>query len=97
MTVAFVVIDTPDFFSFEEALDLVDYIFEAINCRPDGRRPGLTQLTACYLAMFGDYAKALQNTQVSLSSWLGFKGNWQHIWKDAAAGESDVVHGASII
>ena len=44
--------------------------------------------------MLGDYAKALQNNQVSLGSWLAFKGNWQHIWKDAAAGEGDVAQGA---
>lgn len=45
MTIAYIAIATPDFFIFESALELVDYISEAINCRPDGRRPGLMQLT----------------------------------------------------
>lgn len=61
MTTAFIMIVTPDFFWWETAIDPVDYIFGAMNRRPDGPRPGLTQLTYCYLAMFGDYAKALQN------------------------------------
>ena len=88
-TIAFIMIDTPEFFSFETAIGLIDYIFEAINCRPDGRRPGLVQLTSCYMAMFGDYAKALQNEGVTLEAWLAFKGNWQHIWRDASAAEVD--------
>ena len=88
MTIAFVMIDTPDFFSFESAIDLCDYIFEAINCRPDGRRPGLVQLNSCFLAMFGDYAKALQNEGTSFEAWLSFKGNWQHIWRDSASADA---------
>ena len=88
VTIAFIMIDTPDFFFSETAIGLVDYIFEAINCRPDGRRPGLVQLTSCYMAMFGDYAKALQNDGTTLEVWLAFKGNWQHIWRDSAAAEA---------
>ena len=87
ISIAFIVIATPDFFTFETALELVDYIFEAINCRPDGRRPGLMQLTSCYLAMFGDYARTLQNDGTTLEAWLMFKGNWQHIWRDAASAD----------
>ena len=70
MTISFLVIETPDFLPFETALELVDYVFEAINCRPDGRRPGLSQLTACFLSMFGDYAKALQNEGTTFDAWL---------------------------
>ena len=66
MTIAFIVVATPDFFPFETALELVDYIFDAINFRPDGRRPGLVQLTQCYLSMFGDDAKHLQNSGTTL-------------------------------
>ena len=76
LTIAFMMIATPNFFSLETAIDLVDHISEAINSRPDGRRPGLTQLTFCYLAMFCDYAKALQNESTTLEAWLSFKGNW---------------------
>ena len=90
MSIAYITIATPEFFSFETAIELVDYIFESINCRPDGRRPGLVQLTACYLSMFGEYAKALQNHGTSLEEWLAFRGNWHHIWRDAASAE--VVH-----
>ena len=36
-TISFVTIGTPKFFAFENAIDLSDYIFEAIHCRPDGR------------------------------------------------------------
>ena len=88
MSIAYIVIATPDFFSFETAIELVDYIFESINCRPDGRRPGLVQLTACYLSMFGEYAKALQNHGTTLEEWLGFRGNWHHIWRDAASADA---------
>ena len=96
MTIAFVMIDTPEFFSFESAIDLSDYIFEAINCRPDGRRPGLVQLNSCFLAMFGDYAKALQNEGTTFEAWLSFKGNWQHIWRDSASADAmDVSSGSS--
>ena len=94
MTIAFVMIDTPQFFSFESATDLSDYIFEAINCRPDGRRPGLANLNSCFLAMFGDYAKALQNEGTTFEAWLSFKGNWQHIWRDSASADAmDVSSG----
>lgn len=68
----------PEFFSIETALDLVDYIFDAINCGPDGRRPSSSNFTSGYLAMFGDYAKVLQNEGTNLEAWLAFKGNWQH-------------------
>ena len=88
MTIAFVMIDTPQFFSFESAIDLSDYIFEAINCRPDGRRPGLANLNSCFLAMFGDFAKALQNEGTTFEAWLSFKGNWQHIWRDSASADA---------
>ena len=33
---------TPDFPTFETALAVGDYIFEAVNCRPDGKRPTLS-------------------------------------------------------
>ena len=39
--------------------------------------------------MFGDYAKALQDEGTSLDNLLSFKGNWHHIWRDAAS--ADVV------
>ena len=95
MTIALVMIDTPEFFSFESAIDLSDYIFEAINCRPGGRRPGLVQLNSCFLAMFGDYAKALQNEGTSFEAWLSFKGNWQHIWRDSTSADAMDVSGSS--
>lgn len=50
--------------------------------------PGLVQLASCYMAMFGDYAKALRNDGTTLEVWLAFKGNWQHIWRDSAAAEA---------
>ena len=37
--------------------------------------------------MFGDYAKALQNEGTTFDAWLAFKGNWHHIWRDAATGD----------
>ena len=59
---------------------LVDFLFDAINCRADGKRPGLRCLTAYYLATLGEYAKVLNNEQVTLEKWLKERGNWQHIW-----------------
>ena len=39
--------------------------------------------------MFGEYAKALQNHGTTLEEWLAFRGNWHHIWRDAAS--ADIV------
>ena len=72
----------------EMAIDRLAYIFDAINCRPDGRHLTLTQITSCYLAMFGDYAKALQHEGTSFEAWLSFKGNWQHIWRYVSSADA---------
>ena len=55
MTICYCVIATPEFLSYETAIDVCDIVFDAINCRADGRRPFLECLTLVYLAMFGDY------------------------------------------
>ena len=82
-TIAFLSIMKPEFLSFETAIEVSDYIFEAINCRPDGRRPTLACLTACYLSMFGSYAKTLQNEGEKLESWLKNKSKWEYLWKES--------------
>ena len=82
-TIAFVTIMKPDVLSFETAIEVSDFIFEAINCRPDGRRPTLACLTACYLSMFGAYAKALQNEGEKLELWLKNKSKWEYLWKES--------------
>ena len=56
MFICWLLIDSPTFFCFETALATVDFIFEAINCRPDGKRPGMGCLNVCFLAMFSEYA-----------------------------------------
>ena len=53
MTICYCVIATPEFLSFEMAIDVCDFVFNAITCRADGRRPSLEALTSVYLAMFG--------------------------------------------
>ena len=80
MTICFVAISLKDFFSLETALETVEFIFEAINSRADGKRPTLDCLVKCYLSMFGAYAKALQNQKTPLEKWLANTGNWQHLW-----------------
>ena len=83
MTICWLVIDTPDWFTFECALTTVDYIFEAVNLRPDGKRPTIQCLNACYLSMFGEYATVLQNDGTSLEAWLKDKVNWRHFWSES--------------
>lgn len=65
MTIAYLSIGKPDFFSFETALITVDFLFEQVSMRPDGKRPTLAGLSATYLAMFGEYTKVLQNESLS--------------------------------
>ena len=83
MTICWIVIDTPTWFCFESALNTVEFIFEAINCRPDGKRPSIQCLTACFFAMFGEYARLLQNEGVSLEAWTKDKVNWRHYWSES--------------
>ena len=83
MTIAWLSVLTPEFLTFETAIEVVDYIFEAINMRADGKRPSLQCITQCFLSMFSEYAKGLQNEQSVLDSWLKEKNNWHHYWKES--------------
>ena len=83
MTIAYLFIGDSDFFFFETALITAVFIFKQVNIRPDGKRPTLACLTACYLAMFGEYAKCLQNDGQSVEDWIKLKTNWQHLWKES--------------
>ena len=82
ITICFCVIGMPVFSTLETAFMLVDFLFVASNCRGDDKCPGLPCLTACYLALFGEYAEFLLNEQVSFKTWLTEKGDWQHIWTE---------------
>ena len=82
-TIAFLTIIKPGFLTLETAIEVTDYIFDAINCRPDGRRPTLASLSACYFAMFSAYAKELQNDAVVLEQWLKNKSKWEYLWKES--------------
>ena len=35
------------------------------------------------MAMFGAYAKALQNSGKVLEDWLAASANWQHLWSES--------------
>ena len=85
MTICWLSIATPMFLTYETALDVCEYIFDSINCRPDGKRPSLESLTAVYFAMFGEYAKQLQNQGTVLEDWLLAHVHWQHFWKESIA------------
>ena len=74
---------TPDFLTFETALAVCDFIFEAVNCRPDGKRPTVSCLNSCFLAMFGEYANLLQNEGKILEDYLKQKAIWEHFWKES--------------
>jgi hypothetical protein len=82
-TIAFCSIMKPAFLTFETVIEVSDFIFEAINMRPDNKRPTLQCLTAIYLCMFGEYAKTLQNEGEDLEIWLKKKSNWCHLWKES--------------
>ena len=71
------------FLSFETALAVCDFIFEAVNCRPDGKRPTVACLNSCFLAMFGEYASLLQNEGKILEDFLKAKAIWEHYWKES--------------
>ena len=83
MTICYLNIANPEWFPFETALIVTDFMFEQVNMRPDGKRPTLACLSACYLATFGEYAKCLQNDGTPLDAWLKNKTNWQHLWKES--------------
>ena len=68
MTVCFCTIATPSFLQFEKAIDLVDFVFEVINCRLDSRRPSLDSLTSIFFAMFGEYGHLLQITGLEMDA-----------------------------
>ena len=74
---------TPDFLTFETALAVCDFIFEAVNCRPDGKRPTVSCLNSCFLAMLGEYASLLQNEGKILEDYLKQKAIWEHFWKES--------------
>ena len=82
-TIAFLSVMKPDFLSLETAVEVSDFIFEAINSRPDGRRPTLMCLTACYLSMFSSFAKEFQNEGVKLEIWFKTKSKWEYLWKES--------------
>ena len=83
MSIVYLSIQSPEWFTLETALVTVDFLFEQVNMRPDGKRPTLACVSACYLAMFGEYAKVLQNEGTSLDDWIKNKTNWQHLWKES--------------
>ena len=90
MSIVYLSVQNPEWFTFETALVTTDFLFEQINMRPDGKRPTLACVSACYLAMFGEYAKVLQNEGTSLDDWIKNKTNWQHLWKESVTSyESD--------
>ena len=82
-TISYCMIANPSWFNYEDALALVDFLFESINCRPDGLRPNLESLSNCFYAMFGEFARVLQNEGTTLGQWLRTKANWQHYWKES--------------
>ena len=49
MTICFIAVETVGWFPYELAIEVVDFIFDAINFRPDGIRPSLPSLTSCYI------------------------------------------------
>ena len=51
--------------------------------RADGKRPSVQCLVACYMAMFGEYAKILQNHGTPMAEWLSKGVNWKHLWKES--------------
>ena len=62
---------------------MVDFIFEAINLRADGKRPSLRCITQCFLSICSEYAKGLQNEQTVLGLWLKEKSTWHNYWKES--------------
>ena len=65
MSICFCTIGKPEFFTLETAFGLVDFLFTAVNLRPDGKRPSVECLVSCYLATFGEWAKTIQNDQTT--------------------------------
>ena len=80
MSIAYLSVQNLDY--LETALVTTDFLFEQVNMRPDGKRPTLACVSACYLAMFGEYAKVLQNEGTSLDAWIKKKTNWHNLGKE---------------
>ena len=96
MTICWLSCMTPDWFSYETAVEVVDFIFEAINLRPDGKRPSLECITQCFLTMWSEFAKCLQNEKVVLESWLREKSSWHHFWKESIVSFDQIpAHGGN--
>ena len=87
---------SPVFLSFETALTVCDFMFEAVKCRPDGKRPAVGCLNSCFLAMFGEYAGLLQNEGKILEDYLQAKAIWEHFWKESIVSFETPGNGASI-
>ena len=85
MTICWLSIATPSFLTYEAAVDVCDFIFDAVNRRPDGKRPSIQALTTIYFAMLGEYAKLFQNHSKILEEWLTTPSNWHHLWKESIA------------
>ena len=83
MTICWLSCLTPEWFTYETALDVTDFVFESINLRADGKRPSLECITQCFLSMWSEFAKRLQNEKVVLEGWIREKSNWQHFWKES--------------
>ena len=82
-TICLCVISTPEWFPLEAMVEVTDFIFDSINLRPDGKRPSVQCLCACFMAMMGEYAKVLQNHGTSFADWVSKGVNWKHLWKES--------------
>ena len=64
--VCFIAVEATGFLTYETAMEVADFVFDAINFRADGVRPSLPALTSAFFAMWGEYAKELQNIGTDL-------------------------------
>ena len=82
-TICLCVVSFSDWFPLESMIEVTDFIFDSINLRPDGKRPSVQCLSACYMSMMGEYAKILQNHGTSFAEWVSKGVNWKHLWKES--------------
>ena len=67
VTVVFLSITTPEFFTYESADEVVDYIFEAINLRAEGKRPSIECMTQGFCPCGASTARASNTRRRYLS------------------------------
>ena len=82
-TIAYIMDEKKDWYSFETNEVFVDSLYVYINMRSDGKRPGLEGIKNAFTNMMSDFALEIQNHSATLEQLVKNKSGWTHHWKDS--------------